>query len=552
MNQKRSLNFILLLFVYFIITPEIELYAASPYEQLLESNSEVRNVDENLAKAYRNLRDNLSADDQLELRDKQRKWIIARDQALSAVSESRRNEVALEWNYRRIGELVSQSESVLRKVSRSGKGTGSMLEKGATKEGEEPKPAVAPSLMPVNRSEESAPGNWDLMTSKQIVEAFHRGDKLVLKYLHLDDKGFEGGFNEKTASKLEEKARQGDIGAQFVLGYSFFEGMGVEKNLTRAVEYLQAGAENGSARCQGVLGIMYQKGIGVKKDSKKAFDWFQKSADQGFALSQNNLGGMYENGEGVNRDVDKAFEWVQKGASQGSVIAQSHLGYMYAYGIGVVKNEKKGFECIQDAANQGYSIAQSMLGKMYSQGLGVARNETKAMEWYKKAAEQGDVDAKKIVAVGKPAESPVSPDSPHSAINNYVDALAGQVLGGKQASGDTSAKLNLEVSLNDGPSAETLETLLRGLVLKDRAWVPEGVLNEWRNAGLSGAQIEMATVNKIESAKVTNEYTKEMRGEIIYVYEIDVDVVMVFFHTRKTILVGAVKRGKKFYLDYVR
>ena len=48
-------------------------------------------------------------------------------------------------------------------------------------------------------------------------------------------------------------------------------------------------AEQGLPCAQCNLGECYMKGIGVKKDLVKAIEWYTKAAEQGDARAQNNL-----------------------------------------------------------------------------------------------------------------------------------------------------------------------------------------------------------------------------------------------------------------------
>ena len=61
-------------------------------------------------------------------------------------------------------------------------------------------------------------------------------------------------------------------------------------------------AEQGDARAQFNLGLSYYNGLGVRQNYKEAVRWFRKSAEQGIVRSQYNLGRMYATGQGVIQD----------------------------------------------------------------------------------------------------------------------------------------------------------------------------------------------------------------------------------------------------------
>ena len=80
-------------------------------------------------------------------------------------------------------------------------------------------------------------------------------------------------------------------------------------------------AEQGDVEAQFELGFMYDFGNGVEKDASKAVYWYQKAANLGNATAQSNLGHMYAAGEGVTKDASKAVYWFQKAANQGDATA---------------------------------------------------------------------------------------------------------------------------------------------------------------------------------------------------------------------------------------
>ena len=112
----------------------------------------------------------------------------------------------------------------------------------------------------------------------------------------------------------EAKAKQGDAGAQFMLGDCYYRGEGVEKDFAEAVKWYRKAAEQGNANAhsnlaQLMLGVCYKNGIGVAKDYAEAVKWYRKAAEQGDADAQYMLGGCYRDGEGVEKDFVEAYAW---------------------------------------------------------------------------------------------------------------------------------------------------------------------------------------------------------------------------------------------------
>ena len=68
------------------------------------------------------------------------------------------------------------------------------------------------------------------------------------------------------------------------------------------------------AECQ--VGYFYFDGLGVEKDMSKALYWTERSANHGDRDGQYNLAWFYEEGIGVDVDREKARYWYKKAALQ--------------------------------------------------------------------------------------------------------------------------------------------------------------------------------------------------------------------------------------------
>ena len=73
------------------------------------------------------------------------------------------------------------------------------------------------------------------------------------------------------------------------------------------------------AECQ--VGYFYYDGLGVEKDMEKALWWTRRAADHGDRDGQCNLAWFYEDGIGVERDVEQAAFWYRKAALQAHDLA---------------------------------------------------------------------------------------------------------------------------------------------------------------------------------------------------------------------------------------
>lgn len=73
---------------------------------------------------------------------------------------------------------------------------------------------------------------------------------------------------------------------QYYIGACYFTGMGVERDVTIAVEWLRMAAFLGLARAQWKLGVCYYLGEGVKRDIGEAMVWYRRAATQGHRRAQ--------------------------------------------------------------------------------------------------------------------------------------------------------------------------------------------------------------------------------------------------------------------------
>ena len=87
-------------------------------------------------------------------------------------------------------------------------------------------------------------------------------------------------ISDETLENLEAKAQQGDLDAQYELGWRHAIGMGAELDDELALAWLKKAAEGGHALAQNNLGARYYSGDGVETDILTAYLWFYRAAAQ--------------------------------------------------------------------------------------------------------------------------------------------------------------------------------------------------------------------------------------------------------------------------------
>ena len=123
--------------------------------------------------------------------------------------------------------------------------------------------------------------------------------------------------NKKAVEFLTLSAQKGYRPAQYNLGLNYRYGkMDFEKNYEKAKEWFEKAAADdkrydkwqSSQNSCIELGKIYRDGIGVEKNAAKAIEWFQIGGNEGYV----NIAVMYRDGIGVKQDFDEAEKWFNK------------------------------------------------------------------------------------------------------------------------------------------------------------------------------------------------------------------------------------------------
>ncbi|MFT4560670.1 MAG: TPR repeat protein [Gammaproteobacteria bacterium] len=200
------------------------------------------------------------------------------------------------------------------------------------------------------------------------------------------------------AQLFTQLANAGNAEAQAHLGYLYFRGEGVEKDIDVGIGWYRRAAVLGNRDAQYNLGVAHAFGEGVEQSDVEAVHWYRRAAEQGSPVAQFSLGMSYALGEGVTRDDEQSLKWYRAAAENGYAAAQYNLGYGYRTGNGTEQDDELALQWFLAAANNGHASAQYSLGYMYRSGRGAPRDIDEALKWYKLAAAQGHLDARADLA----------------------------------------------------------------------------------------------------------------------------------------------------------
>ncbi len=201
------------------------------------------------------------------------------------------------------------------------------------------------------------------------------------------DKGWDAYEKGDYATALREwrpLAEQGDVIAQYYLGWLYDNGEGVELDYSQALRWYRLAAEQGDADAQHSIGILYHNGQGVSQDYEEAIKWFVLAAEQDYLRAQNALGSIYEEGRGGG-DLPRMRK---------AGIFRPIIRWFYDYFWGIPADYDEANKWYSLAAEQGDVDAQLALGRINEDGLGGLPNYANAYMWYSISASNGNTDGK--------------------------------------------------------------------------------------------------------------------------------------------------------------
>lgn len=122
---------------------------------------------------------------------------------------------------------------------------------------------------------------------------------------------------------LLKAAEQGKVSPQSlnIIGSMYLRGNMVPQNFLEAKRWLTKAADQGNRAAQNDLAYLYFNGLGGDRDYSKALALYEAAAVQGDAMAMANVGLMYASGTGVALDRARGYAWYSLAASRGNTIA---------------------------------------------------------------------------------------------------------------------------------------------------------------------------------------------------------------------------------------
>ena len=108
---------------------------------------------------------------------------------------------------------------------------------------------------------------------------------------------WQAGHYAEALQNAQARAVQGDANAEALLGRAYYEGVGVPRNYSTALYWLNKAVAQNNADAMFILGLMYEWGRGVHQNLQTALSLLDRSAALGQGFAKIEAGGMRMEGE---------------------------------------------------------------------------------------------------------------------------------------------------------------------------------------------------------------------------------------------------------------
>jgi TPR repeat protein len=205
-----------------------------------------------------------------------------------------------------------------------------------------------------------------------------------------------------SAKRIWEALDERSFGeAAFNLGILYEDGLGVTRDMERALAYYRRGAMLGSPKAMFRVGVLHWLGApGVAVDREEGRRYFSMAAAAGDSEAQRYL--VADDSGADPKDpvlrADKAwaagraeeYTAILKAAAEaGNVRAQTRLAWSYESGRGVGRDLALAAQWFSTAAQGGDGEAMYARAVMYGTGAGQKKDEPQAEQWLQRSAAAG-------------------------------------------------------------------------------------------------------------------------------------------------------------------
>ncbi len=184
-------------------------------------------------------------------------------------------------------------------------------------------------------------------------------DQMRGRFLDMDGalEALVAGDYRSAFQAAERLAPEGDVDAQTMLGWLYWQGHGTDQDFPAADRWLSRAAEQGDVRAMSHLADLhfydYESLDGRIKNRPLAAEWYRRAAEAGSSHGQRRIGRLLIRGIGIDRDRDAGLAWMMKAIDAGNREAMHGLGYVYESGLLGEQNFQEALQLYRRAIRRG-------------------------------------------------------------------------------------------------------------------------------------------------------------------------------------------------------
>ena len=276
-----------------------------------------------------------------------------------------------------------------------------------------------------------------------------RGDPLAVTPLNEAFERLIAGDYAAATRIAEPFAEQGDANARHLIGYLYERGLGVERDVAKALELYSQAATQGNTDAMLALGDLAMGAPGVTRNIDKAVGWYRMGVENNDPRAEARLGAIYADVELGRRDMVRALSLFESAAAKNDPDAHYALGVAHIEGDERPIDYYKAAEHFEAAAKAGHAPAAYNLGVIYDTPYIGPPDSFQAADWFTRAANAGYAPA--MTALGLFAHRGDAPGEPADWFEKAAKA------------GDPQGRFLFAVALAKGDGREPDKGLARNL-----------------------------------------------------------------------------------------
>lgn len=210
-----------------------------------------------------------------------------------------------------------------------------------------------------------------------------------MNYLDQADLAIKNKDLKKALELLEKAINNKEYEALSIIGMYYINGIEVEKNIDKGLDYLFIGDKHDDPKCISILGDLYYQGKYLNQDLEKAKAYYTRAS---LLLEPHSIGmlGLLEYNES---NYEKAIDYFKSGALANDLNSIYYLAICAYNGYGMDKDYDLSFELFNKLYNENKNNKDLIkyLADSYFNGYGTTIDFIKAKELYKLLSDEDSI-----------------------------------------------------------------------------------------------------------------------------------------------------------------